>query len=235
MAGFTYDNLVTDIRNYTEVDSNVLTAAIINRIIEDAEFKILRDIPLDAYKKQSTGNLVTGQNTINVPAKTLFVKGVQVYDSTSAATGSNTYLEKKDETYLQEYVPSTESAKRGKPKYYAMFGGATGVTDTTSGRLFLAPAPDSTYVFKIHYEAIPTSLVTDTSGTYISQYFPNGLLYACLVEAYGFLKGPMDILTLYENKYKQEVEKFGSEQLGRRKRDDYTDGTVRIPIPSRTP
>jgi hypothetical protein len=235
MAGFTYDNLVTDIRNYTEVDSNVLTAAICNRIIEDAEFKILRDIPLDAYKKQSTGNLVTGQNTINVPAKTLFVKGVQVYDSTSAATGSNTYLEKKDETYLQEYVPSTESAKRGKPKYYAMFGGATGTTDTTSGRLFLAPAPDSTYVFKIHYEAIPDGLSSSNTTTYVSQYFPNGLLYACLVEAYGFLKGPIDMLTLYENKYKQEVEKFAAEQLGRRKRDDYTDGTVRIPIPSRTP
>ena len=235
MAGFTYDNLVTDIRNYTEVDANVLTAAIVNRIIEDAEFKILRDIPLDAYKKQSTGNLVTGQNTINVPAKTLFVKGVQVYDSTSAATGSNTYLEKKDETYLQEYVPSTESAKRGKPKYYAMFGGATGTTDTTSGRLFLAPAPDSTYVFKIHYEAIPDGLSSSNTTTYVSQYFPNGLLYACLVEAYGFLKGPMDMLTLYENKYKQEVEKFAAEQLGRRKRDDYTDGTVRIPIPSRTP
>ena len=235
MAGFYYSNLVTDIRNYTEVDSNVLTAALINRFIEDAEFKILREIPIDAYKKQSTGNLVTGQNTINVPAKTLFVKGVQVYDSTSASTGANTYLEKKDETYLQEYVPSTESAKRGKPKYYAMFGGATGTTDTTSGRLFLAPAPDTTYVFKIHYEAIPNSLVTDTSGTYISQYFPNGLLYACLVEAYGFLKGPMDMLTLYEQKYKQEVQKFAAEQLGRRKRDDYTDGTVRIPVPSPTP
>ena len=235
MSGFNYSNLVTDIRNYTEVDSNVLTAALINRFIEDAEFKILRDVPLDAYKKQSTGNLVTGQNTINVPAKTLFVKGVQVYDSTSAATGSNTYLEKKDETYLQEYQPSTESAARAKPKYYAMFGGATGVTDTTSGRLFLAPAPDSTYVFKIHYNAIPTSLVTETGGTYVSQYFPNGLLYACLVEAYGYLKGPMDMLTLYEQKYKQEVQKFAAEQLGRRKRDDYTDGTVRIPVPSPKP
>ena len=235
MPGFNYSNLVTDIRNYTEVDSNVLTAALINRFIEDAEFKILRDVPLDAYKKQSTGNLVTGQNTINVPAKTLFVKGVQVYDSTSASTGANTYLEKKDETYLQEYVPSTESAKRGKPKYYAMFGGASGTTDTTSGRLFLAPAPDTTYVFKIHYEAIPNSLVTDTSGTYISQYFPNGLLYACLVEAFGFLKGPMDMLTLYEQKYKQEVQKFAAEQLGRRKRDDYTDGTVRIKVPSPSP
>jgi len=230
MAGFTYDNLVTDIRNYTEVDSNVLTAAIINRIIEDAEFRILRDVPIDAYKKQATGNLVTGQSTINVPAQTLFVKGVQVYDSTSASTGTNTWLEKKDESYLQEYIPAETS--RGKPKYYAMFGGATGVSDTTSGRLFLAPVPDSTYTFKIHYEAVPTPLSSSNTTTYISQYFPNGLLYACLVEAYGFLKGPIDMLTLYENKYKQEIEKFAAEQLGRRKRDDYTDGTVRIPIPS---
>ena len=233
MAGFTYDNLVTDIRNYTEVDSNVLTAAIINRIIEDAEFRILRDVPIDAYKKQSIGNLVTGQNTINVPAQTLFVKGVQVYDSTSASTGTNVWLEKKDESYLQEYIPAETST--GKPKYYAMFGGATGVSDTTSGRLFLAPVPDSTYVFKIHYEAIPDGLSGSNTTTYISQYFGNGLLYACLVEAYGFLKGPADMLTLYENKYKEEVQKFASEQLGRRKRDDYTDGTVRIPIPSQNP
>ena len=235
MAGFTYATLTTAIQNYTEVDTNVLTATITDQFIDNAEMRILRDIPLDAYKKQSTGNLVTGQNTINVPAKTLFVKGVQVYTSTSAATGANTWLEKKDESYLQEYQPSTESAARGTPKYYAMFGGATGVTDTTSGRLFLAPTPDSTYVFKIHYEAIPTGLSGSNTTTYVSQYFGNGLLYACLIEAYGYLKGPLDMLTLYENKYKEEVQKFASEQLGRRKRDDYTDGTVRIPIPSPSP
>ena len=40
MAGYNYDNLVTDIRNYTEVDSNVLTAAICNRLIENAENRI---------------------------------------------------------------------------------------------------------------------------------------------------------------------------------------------------
>ena len=235
MAGFTYATLTTAIQDYTEVDSNVLTATITDQIIENTELRILRDVPIDAYKKQSIGNLVTGQNTINVPAKTLFVKGVQVYDSNSLSTGNNTWLEKKDETYLQEYQPSTESADRAKPKYYAMFGGATGVTDTTSGRLFLAPAPDDTYVFKIHYEAIPDGLSGSNTTTYISQYFGNGLLYACLSEAFSFLKGPIDMLTLYENKYKQEVEKFAAEQLGRRKRDDYTDGTVRIPIPSPSP
>jgi hypothetical protein len=235
MAGFTYTTLTQAIQDYTEVDSNVLTSTITDQFIENSELRILRDVPIDAYKKQSIGNLVTGQNTINVPAKTLFVKGVQVYDSTSTSTGNNTWLEKKDESYLQEYQPSTESAARAKPKYYAMFGGATGVTDTTSGRLFMAPAPDDTYVFKIHYEAIPDGLSGSNATTYISQYFGNGLLYACLVEAYGYLKGPMDMLTLYENKYKQEVEKFGAEQLGRRKRDDYTDGTVRIQVNSPTP
>ena len=235
MAGFTYTTLTQAIQDYTEVDSNVLTSTITDQFIENSELRILRDVPIDAYKKQSIGNLVTGQNTINVPAKTLFVKGVQVYDSTSTSTGNNTWLEKKDESYLQEYQPSTESAARAKPKYYAMFGGATGVTDTTSGRLFMAPAPDDTYVFKIHYEAIPDGLSGSNATTYISQYFGNGLLYACLVEAYGYLKGPIDMLTLYENKYKQEVEKFAAEQLGRRKRDDYTDGTVRIPVPSPSP
>ena len=235
MAGFTYATLTTAIQNYTETDTNVLTATITDQFIENSELRILRDVPIDAYKKQSIGNLVTGQNTINVPAKTLFVKGVQVYDSTTATTGASDWLEKKDESYIQEYVSSTEEAARAKPKYYAMFGGATGVTDTTSGRLFLAPAPDSTYVFKIHYEAIPTGLSGSNTTTYVSQYFGNGLLYACLVEAFSYLKGPQDMLTLYENKYKQEVQKFAAEQLGRRKRDDYTDGTVRIKVPSPSP
>ena len=214
MAGFTYATLTTAIQNYTEVDTNVLTSTITDQFIDNAEMRILRDVPIAAYKKQSTGNLVTGQNTINVPAKTLFVKGVQVYTSTSAATGANTWLEKKDESYLQEYQPSTESAARAKPKYYAMFGGATGITDTTSGRLFLAPAPDDTYVFKIHYEAIPTGLSGSNTTTYISQYFGNGLLYACLVEAFSYLKGPIDMLTLYENKYKQEVHRMNPRKVG---------------------
>ena len=94
MAGFTYATLTTAISDYTEVDTNVLTSTITNQFIENAELRILRDVPIDAYKKQSTGNLVTGQNTINVPAKTLFVKGVQVYDSTSASTGANRWLAK---------------------------------------------------------------------------------------------------------------------------------------------
>ena len=56
-----------------------------------------------------------------------------------------------------------------------------------------------------------------------------------LAEAYAFLKGPADMLQLYEQKYKQEVQKFGGEQIGRRRRDDYTDGTSKNTSHSPTP
>ena len=138
-------------------------------------------------------------------------------------------------TYLQEYQDVTgTSAAQGQPKYYAMFGGGTGESDTTSGRIAFSPVPNTTYRFRVHFNKMPDLLEGDGTN-YISMNFPNGLLYCCLSEAYGFLKGPIDMLTLYENKYKQEVQKFANEQVGRRRRDDYTDGTVRIPINSANP
>ena len=235
MAGLSYSGLITQIRNYTEVDSNVLTADQLENIILNAQYRIMRDVPIDADRKQQIGNLVTGQESINAPAGALFIRAIQVYDSTSATTGANRFLEKKDITYLQEYISSTESAKRGQPKYYAMFGAATGDSDTNSGRMMFAPVPDTTYKFRVHYNKMPDTLASDNTTNYISLNFPNGLLYCCLAETYGFLKGPQDMLTLYENKYKQEIAKFANEQVGRRRRDDYTDGTVRIPIDSANP
>ena len=235
MAGLSYSGLITQIRNYTEVDSNVLTADQLENIILNAQYRIMRDVPIDADRRQQSGNLVPGQETINCPAGALFIRGIQVYDSSAVLTGSNTWLEKKDVTYLQEYQPITgTSAAQGKPKYYAMFGGATGEADTNSGRIFFAPTPNTTYRFRIHFNAMP-ALLENNDTNYISLNFPNGLLYCCLSEAYGFLKGPIDMLTLYENKYKQEVQKFANEQVGRRRRDDYTDGAVRIPVNSANP
>ena len=241
MAGYTYTNLTTDIRNYTEVDANVFTAAVINRFLENAEHRINLDIPMDSDRLQAEAQFATDFNSITVPTKALFIRGVQVFDSTSATTGEGVWLERRDQTFITEYVgelTGTEGGTAGQdttglPKYYSMFGGATTGTNTaTSGAIFVAPTPNQNYKYIIHYNAVPTGLETNTAGTYISNYFPQGLLYACLAEAFLFLKGPTDMLTLYENKYKTELQKFAAMQLGRRRRDDYTDGTVRIPIES---
>ena len=105
----------------------------------------------------------------------------------------------------------------------------------------VAPTPNSTFEITLAYVKQPISITNTTqptaapaatNGTYVSNKYQDLLLYACLVEAYGFLKGPTDMLTLYEGKYKTELQKFAAMQLGRRRRDDYTDGTIRIPIES---
>ena len=244
MAGYTYSELTTDIRNYTEVDSNVFTAAVINRFIENAEHRINLDCPMDSDRIQAEAQFATDFNSITMPIGLLFVRGIEVYESTANTNGQGQWLERRDQTFISEYVSELTGTAGGAaaqdvtglPKYYSMFGGATtGASTATSGAIYLAPTPDANYQYIIHYNVMPVGLGSGGDGnsnTYLSNYFPQGLLYACLVEAYGFLKGPQDMLTLYTQKYTQELQKFAAMQIGRRRRDDYTDGTIRIPIES---
>ena len=233
MAGFTYSTLTTAILNYTEVGTSVLSSTITDQFIDNSELRIQRDIPIDADRKEMLGNLTASKDNVYTPAGTLFVRGIQVYTSTTAATGANSWLEKKDISYLREYDAAETTT--GTPKYYAMSGGAEGTGATSSGRITIVPTPSSAFMYKIHYNARPIGLSSANTTTYLSLNFGNGLLYACLVEAFSYLKGPMDMLQLYEQKYQTEVQKFGGEQLGRRRRDDYTDGEPRIPVQSPTP
>ena len=250
-TSYSYSTLTTAIRAFTEVDNDpaitavVLTQTIIDEFIMAAEHRINTELPMDSDRKVQEGTLVADDNTINSPAGALFIRGVEVFN-TANTSEAGTWLEKKDQTYLTEYVGRltgpegdlTAQDVTGFPKYYAMFGGATGLTDTTSGGLYLAPTPDVNYRYRIYYNKMPVGLGTGSGGnshTYLSNYMPQILLYACLVEAYGFLKGPMDMLTLYENKYKTGIQQFAGMQIGRRRRDDYTDGTVRIQVKSPSP
>ena len=243
---YTYDTLKQAIKDYTEVEDTVFTTTILDGFIMAAEYRINNELPMDSDRFVQEGSLAADNNNINVPAGALFIRGVEVFNSTANTTGNGSWLEKKDQTYLSEYTDRltgpegdlTAQDVTGFPKYYAMFGGATLKTDTTSGGLYIAPTPDANYKFRIYYNKMPLGLGSGTDGTsttYISNYFPQGLLYACLIEAFGFLKGPMEMLTLYENKYKTAIQQFAGMQLGRRRRDDYTDGTVRIQVKSPSP
>ena len=243
---YDYSTLTAAIRNYTEVDDGVFTQAIIDEFIMAAEFRIYQALPMDAQRHVQEGALASDDNTLNAPAGCLFVRGIEVFESTVNTEGNGIWLEKKDQTYLSEYVDRltgtegdlTAQDVTGFPKYYAMFGGADNTTDTSSGGMYFAPTPDANYKFRIYYNKMPNGLGSGTgfnNNTYLSTYFPQGLLYACLVEAFAFLKGPTDMLTYYENRYKNAIQQFAGMQLGRRRRDDYTDGTVRIQVKSPSP
>ena len=190
----TYDELKTKIRDYTEVGANVFTDTILNGFIQDAEFRILREVDSDNNRRYVTANLIASTRFIDTPTDLLIIRSAQIVDSDGTSSADNRdFLQYRDVNFMSEYNPKGET---GVPKYYSNW-------DET--RIVVAPTPDQTYTIQLNYILKPAGLSSTTATTYLSTEFPNGLLYACLVEAYGFLKGPVDMLQLYDKKYVEAV------------------------------
>ena len=110
---YTLANLQDDIRNYTEVDSGVLSTAVLNTIIKDAENRIYREIDSDDNRFYATSNLVSGNRYVTIPSDLRFIRYVQLKDS----SGNQVFLEKRDTSFMAEYY-DTPSTASGLPKYY---------------------------------------------------------------------------------------------------------------------
>jgi hypothetical protein len=199
------------------LDQQYLSDTILNGIIEDAEFRIFRDVDSDNNRRYATANLVVNTRFIQTPDNALVVRSAQIVDSDGTSSANNRdFLQWRDTSFMSEF---NNLETTGVPKYYSWWD---------KNHLVFAPTPDATYTIQLNYILKDAGLSSTNTTTYLSLNFPNGLLYACLVEAYGFLKGPQDLLQLYEQKYKQVVEGFSIEQMGRRRRDEYQSGVPRI-------
>mgnify|MGYP001397531477 CR=1 FL=1 len=213
---FTYSDLITQIRNYAELDSNGLSDSTISVIVQNTENRIYREINIDAYKLYASAVTIAGTSTISVPSGLRNIRYVEMIDS----SGNVSNLLEKDSSYLAEYIENPNSTTlRSEPKYWANFNAIT---------WFVAPVPNTSYAINIAYYAQPVTITSSaTSTSYISTYAQDLLLYGSLVETYKYLKGPADMIQVYEASYQQAKQSFGIEQTGRRRRDEYKDGEIR--------
>ena len=221
---YTLDNLRTDIRNYTEVDSSVLSDSVLDSIIKNAENKIYREVDSDDNRFYATSNLLSGNRYVTIPSDLRFIRYVQLTDS----SGNQVYLEKRDTSFMAEYY-NTPSTQSGLPKYYGNWDANYWV---------VAPTPDDTYAITLAYTKQPDSITASpgsTQGTYTSNKYQDLLLYACLVNAYAYLKGPADMLQYYSQAYDRAMASYSIEQQGRRRRDEYEDGAIRTQMKSESP
>ena len=222
---FTLATLRSAIRDYTEVDDTVLSDSIINTIVKNAESRIFRTVDSDDTKFYATSQTTNGNRYITVPTGTRIIRYIQITDST---TSDQEFLKQVDSSFLATYHPDPDnSSDYGKPKYYAHWDNDNWV---------VAPTPDAAYDLTMAYIKQPTTITTsDSTTTEISTKQPDLLLYACLVETFKFLKGPDNMIQLYEASYQEAIQTFAAEQQGRRRRDEYRDGVLRLPIQSPTP
>jgi hypothetical protein len=216
----TYDELVTNIRNYTEVDANVFSNSVINTFITMAENRILRDIDLDVFKLEVAGNLSANNRFLTAPTDILTHR----YMMLTSPTGDQIFLDFRDTSFMKEYWP--DGTELGVPKYYSVWDQNT---------FYVAPTPSLAYSVELGYIYRPAQLSASNTTTWVSTNAPESLLYACLIQAYSYTKGPPDMLAYFNNAYKEAIQGLGIEQQGRRRRDEYRDGMIRIPLKSESP
>jgi hypothetical protein len=226
---YTLDNLRTDIRNYTEVSDTVLSDSVLANQIKNAENKITRAIDTDQNVFYATSNAIVGNRYVTIPSDLRAIRYVQFKDQ----AGNQFYLEQRDTSFMAEYYSTPGTQAVDIPKYYANWDETFWV---------VAPTPDKTYEITLAYDKEPDSITDTTSspapattGTYLSNKYQDLLLYACLVNAYGYLKGPQDMLQYYQAQYNEALESYAIEQIGTRRRDEYQDGEVRAQLNVKPP
>ena len=213
----THANFLTQVRNYTEVDSNVLTDALIDQFITNTELDVASKVDYDDLRKYSNSNFTAANRAVSLPGDLKYLRAVKITDG-----GTEVFLEKRDQTFIAEFNPT---GTQGQPKYYANYN---------DKNIIVAPTPASALAVQIQY--IKNAPHFDSgNSTMISDQHQNLLLYGVLVECFSFLKGPVDMYNLYKTRYDKALEAFALEQMGSRRRGQYTDGVPRVKIDSPSP
>jgi len=217
----TYSDFLTQVRNYTEVDSNVLSDPLIAQFIRNTELSIAGAVDYDETRKFSTSSFTANKRYLIMPEDFLIIRSLQVF-STTDQSGTRDFMEKRDTSFISEY---NSSGATGKPKYYANWD---------DKNVVVAPTPDEAYAVQLNYIIDPPKF-TSSNPTYLSKYQESLLLHGVLTETFSYLKGPMDMYKLYKDKYNEEIQAFALQQMGRRRRAEFDDGVPRVKVPSPSP
>jgi len=216
-----YSDLLDNVRNYTEVGSEVLSNSVIDVFITNVENKVQKQLDLDAFRKFATSSFTIGSPFITLPDDFDLERGVQIVDT---ATNDRTWLEQRDTTFIDEYNVDRVN-NTGKPVYYANWDQNT---------MIFAPTPDAAYTIELWYNKTPDHLSSSQTTTWLSNNAPEVLIYGTLTEAFSYLKNPTYV-QLYQQMYSQAVQGLSVTQMGRKRRDEYADGVLRVPLQSVAP
>jgi len=196
-------------------------------------------ITIGSNTNVAIGQIVTGTNipngatvtNVNGLVITLNLALTGTVSGNVTFQGSYLYLLNKDVNFIRETYGNPVSY--GLPQYYALFGPTvTGGTITTDLTVILGPTPDTNYMSELHYYYYPQSITTSADGTsWLGDNFDSVLLYGSLVEAYTFMKGEADMVTLYTQRYADALTLAKRLGDGMERRDAYRSGQTRVNVP----
>jgi hypothetical protein len=212
-----YTQLSAAIQAYAEnTESNFV--AEIPVFVQQAEQRIYNSVQFPSLRKNVTGITTASNKYLECPLDFLAAYSLAVID----ATGAYEYLLNKDVNFIRQAYPTPTST--GLPKYYALFGPRS---DNENELTFiLGPTPAAEYGVELHYFYYPESIV-DAGTSWLGDNFDSVLLYGSLIEAYTYMKGEQDMLTLYNQKFMEALALAKRLGDGMERQDAYRSGQFR--------
>ena len=212
-----YTALSSAIQAYTE-NTEADFVAEIPVFVQQAEQRIYNNVQFPSLRKNVTGSTSANNKYVGCPNDFLAVYSMAVVD----ATGAYEYLLNKDVNFIRQAYPVPTDT--GLPRYYALFGAQS--NDVNELTFLVGPTPDATYVVELHYYYYPESIVT-AGTTWLGDNFDSVLLYGSLVEAYTYMKGEADMMSLYNQKFMEALALAKRLGDGMERQDAYRSGQFR--------
>lgn len=205
-----YAQLSTNLQNYMQNYSSEFVAEI-PTIVQIAEDRIYNSVQIPYLKKNSTSTFAASNKYLETPSDFL-----AVYSIAAIVNGNYNYLLEREVGFMGEAFPNPNST--GVPRFYALFNDDT---------FLVAPTPDQSYSVELHYYYQPPSIV-NTSTSWLGDNMENVLLYACLAEAYSYMKGDADLMKMYNDRYMEALMRLKNLGEGFNKTDEFRVDRPRI-------
>jgi hypothetical protein len=194
----TYDSLLVDLRRYLErgftVESDAIVYEQLPRLVTLAERRIARELKIEGFIQPVTTPLQPGVAVYMKPDR---------WRDTISMTADNVAIFARSYEYIRSYWPN--EAQTSTPLYYA---------DYDYQHWILAPTPATAQTLEILYYQQPALLGDDLQTNWLTQYAPDLLLYAALMEATPFLKNDERIQT-WQGMYDRAAAAINNEDLRR--------------------
>jgi hypothetical protein len=194
----TYDSLLVDVRRYLErgftQESDQIVYDQLPRLVTLGERRIARELKIQGFIRAVTTPLSTGV--------AVYLKPDRWRDTISmTVTGSPIFARSYE--YCRSYWPN--EAETGAPQFYA---------DYDFQHWLITPTPNAASTLEILYYEQPALLGDDLQTNWLTEYAPDLILYATLLEASPFLKND-ERVGMWQAMYDRSAKALSGEDLGR--------------------
>ena len=191
----TYTSLLSDVQTYCErSDAPFVTQ--VPRFVMLAENRLASEIRGLGFQKYVTGAL--NSNTFPKPERWRETVSFNI-----TVANQRIFLQPRSYDYCRAFTP--DPSVTGTPRYYA---------DYEYEHFLVVPTPVVAVPFELSYYERPEPLSAVNQTNWITQYAPQLLLYATLLEAQPFLKRP-DLSQVWQAAYDRALQGLAQESTRR--------------------